>query len=153
MLTAWIQARARGARPLGTANLERFRLRWNKRSRDGSAKCSVEETGRPEDVVLGVLYGLDVANKKLLDSAEGIGRGYGERSVMVIWNGNRLRVLTYYATSIDPHAKPYDWYRDLVVAGAREHALPNSYIEKLQSIEVISDTDPAREGRARQVLK
>jgi hypothetical protein len=72
---------------------------------------------------------------------------------MVIWNGNRLRVLTYYATSIDPHAKPYDWYRDLVVAGAREHALPNSYIEKLQSIEVISDTDPAREGRARQVLK
>ena len=86
-------------------------------------------------------------------TAEGLGRGYGERSVTVIWNGKRLRVLTYYATSIDLHAKPYDWYRDLVIAGAREHTLLHSYVEKLQSIEVISDPDTARAERARRVLK
>ena len=97
-------------------------LRWNKRSSDGWAKCSVEETGRPEHHVWGVLNGIDATNKKNLNAAEGLGRGYGERSFHVTCNGNTLRVLTYYATSKAAHLRPYDWYRDLVIAKRNEAA-------------------------------
>jgi hypothetical protein len=49
MLSARMIARAPSACLLGPAILERFSLRWNKRSKDGSAKCSIEETGHRED--------------------------------------------------------------------------------------------------------
>lgn len=92
MLTARMLMRAPAARVLGPACLERFALRWNKRSKDGSGKCSIEETGRREDFVWGVLYELNSADKKRLDAFEGLGRGYGERSVGVLTNGKMIRV-------------------------------------------------------------
>jgi AIG2-like family len=76
-------------------------------------------------------------DKKRLDAAEGLGRGYGDRSINVVYQAWTLRVRAYYATSIDLHVKPYDWYRDLVVAGAREHGLPDGYIAMLASIPVM----------------
>lgn len=75
MLTARIVARVPSVRFLGPAYLERFVLRWNKRSKDGSGKCSIEETGRREEFVWGVLYALDREEKRKLDDFEGLGPG------------------------------------------------------------------------------
>ena len=152
MLAARIRSRAAAAKPVGAAILERFKLRWNKRSQDGSGKCTIEETGRPDDFVWGVLYGLGPDEKKRLDQAEGLGRGYGERSVTVLWDAKRLRVIVYYATSIDPAIKPYEWYRDLVVAGAREHDLPSQYVASLEATSTVTDPDAERVARAREYL-
>jgi hypothetical protein len=137
---------------MGAAFLERFVLRWNKRSQDGSGKCSIEETGHPEDVVWGVLYELSSFDKKGLDRFEGLGKGYGERQIVVSSNGKTRSVLAYYATSVDPHIRPYKWYQELVIAGAREHGLPAEYIRKLEGIPAVDDPDKNRTARARDAI-
>jgi gamma-glutamylcyclotransferase len=147
MLTARMMQRAPSARVLGPAFLERFVLRWNKRSKDGSGKCSIEETGRREDFVWGVVYEMTADHKKDLDRIEGLGRGYGERLVNVLLRGNVVRVCAYYATSVGIGLQPYDFYRDLVVAGAREHALPEDYIHGLEAVSVVTDPNRARAAR------
>ena len=48
---------------------------------------------------------------------------------------------------IEPSLKPYDWYLDLVIAGARQHALPTAYIETLATTPSICDPNPEREAR------
>lgn len=145
--------RAPSARAVGVGFLERFVLRWNKRSKDGSGKCSIEETGRREDFVWGVVYEMSEEDKAKLDVFEGLGRGYGERQVTVLIGASHARIHTYYATSIDPSIRPYDWYRELVIAGAREHNFPAPYIEALEAVAVISDPDSARAAKARAVIR
>ncbi len=153
MLAARMMARVPSVRPLGSARLEGFVLSWNKRSKDGSAKCSIEETGQREDVVWGVLYALNREDKRKLDDFEGLGHGYGERMVTVLAGGKPLRVWAYYATSVDLNVRPYDWYRDLVVAGAHEHGFPPEYIESLEAVPTIKDPDGKRAARERQLLQ
>lgn len=153
MLTGQMARRASSARPIAPAHLERFALRWHKRSKDGSGKCSIEETGRRQDVVWGVLYELNPTDKIKLDEFEGLGRGYGERRVTVSSQSKNLTVLAYYATSVDPNVRPYSWYRELVVAGAREHDLPAEYIRSLEAIPAIEDPDKERAALARESLR
>jgi gamma-glutamylcyclotransferase len=153
MLTAWIHSRALVARPLATALLEGSRLRWNKRSaKDGSGKCTIEGTGRNEDLVWGVIYLLDPADKTRLDRAEGLGRGYEERTVTVVRAGNTAPALAYFAMSVDLNVTPFDWYQELVVAGAREHGLPLEYIATLQDVLIVTDPDAERAAHARKFL-
>jgi gamma-glutamylcyclotransferase len=144
MLTRQMKERAPSAQSIGTAILKRFRLRWNKRSKDGSGKCSIEETGCLEDFVWGVLFELNLTDKHNLDAIEGLGKGYGERALSVLSNDKSIRALAYYATSIDLNARPYDWYRDIVTAGAREHGLPIEYIRTIEVVNVIQDLDVER---------
>lgn len=153
MLTERMTRRASSARPIAPAFLERFALRWHKRSKDGSGKCSIEETGRHEDVVWGVLYELNSADKIKLDEFEGLGKGYGERRVTVSSQGKNHSVLAYYATSVDPNVRPYSWYREMVVAGAREHGLPTEYIRSLEAKSAIDDPDKERAALARATLR
>ena len=40
--------------------------------------------------------------------------------------------------------KPYHWYKEQVVQGAREHGLPEGYIKKIADVESIPDQDPER---------
>lgn len=152
MLTARMITRAPSAHPLVSAFLERFVLRWNKRSKDGSGKCSIEETGHREDFVWGVLFALSPADKEKLDDFEGLGRGYGERVINVLASGKPTRVTAYYATSVALNIRPYDWYRDLVIAGAREHGLPPEYIRLLEAVPVILDLNESRAARERVAL-
>jgi gamma-glutamylcyclotransferase len=62
--------------------------------------------------------------------------------------------VTYVAGDrhIDTAGVPFDWYRDLVVAGAVEHGLPPSYVEELAQIPAVSDPYPARAERVRGLL-
>ena len=36
--------------------------------------------------------------------------------------------------AIDDSLRPYTWYKDFVVDGAKEHDLPEAYIKKLESV-------------------
>ena len=42
-------------------------------------------------------------------------------------------------TKVDPQAKPYDWYLDLVFRGAELHGLPKAYIDKLRTMHALPD--------------
>ena len=86
------------------------------------------------------------------DKAEGLGQGYGERLVKISTQAGQLRAMIYYATSISPGLRPYDWYRDLVVAGAREHGLPEEYVRVVASVPTMTDYDLDRAKRARRFL-
>ena len=88
-------------------------------------------------VVWGVLFDVACDEKRALDAVEGLGIGYFEKEVRIVTDDRECLALTYHAnpTSIDAALCPFDWYRDYVVRGAREHGLPADYIRELELIE------------------
>lgn len=144
MSTARLRERCPSAKPLGIAELIGFDLRWHKRSVDGSGKCDIVAASTPEARVLGVLYEIASQEKPALDRAEGLGNGYGEIEVEVISEGSPVRAKAYQATTTQQDLKPYSWYRELVVAGAKEHGLPAAYIAQLEMAPAKADQDRER---------
>jgi len=88
-------------------------------------------------VVWGVLYRIDRAEKPDLDRIEGLGVGYDEHDVVVWTEAGEMAALTYRARpgAVDPALRPREWYKAHVLAGAREHGLPASYIEMIERVE------------------
>lgn len=133
-----LRQRTPSAKPFGRARLRAHRLRWHKRGRDGSGKCDAAFTGRREDAVWGVLYAIDSAEKRLLDAAEGLGVGYGEKDVQVVAaDGAVVVARTYEAKPAmrDGALLPLPAYKRRVLAGAREHGLPKDYVAALEKVE------------------
>lgn len=138
---------------LGEATLSGYKVCYHKRSIDGSGKLTVVETGNAAEVVRGVVYELSITAGVMLDKFEGFGKGYDKKTVVVeIVDGSR-EVVLYYATpdAIDSSLKPYGWYRDLVVAGARQRGFSEEYI-KMLNVEAIEDPDVERDRRNRKLL-
>ena len=65
-----------------------------------------------------------------------------------------LTAFAYVATpdAVDATLAPFGWYRDLVVAGARENALPDRYISALAAVTAVADPDEGRARRHRRLL-
>jgi hypothetical protein len=140
--------------PISTGCIVGHRLTFTKVSKDGSGKCDAEFTGKAQDVVWGVLYSFDPAEKGRLDRAEGLGNGYAEKQVSVIVGGEAKMAVTYYATKKDPSLRPYDWYKEYVLFGARENGLPDEYIvSMIESVVAIEDPDKERSARERAILR
>ena len=143
MSTPRLLKRTPSAKPVSIAYLNKHKLKFHKISKYGSGKCDIEFTNHPGDVVIGVLYEINPGEVSILDKIEGLGNGYGKKSVsVVIQNGKTVNAVTYYATKIDDSLKPYHWYKEHVIRGAREHNLPGEYIKSIESVESIPDPDP-----------
>ncbi len=86
---------------------------------------------------------------------EGVGAGYRVEEVEVQAADGTVRAYTYVAEDdhIDPDLRPYGWYRDIVVAGAREHGLPEDYVDRIAALEVWADPDGTRAARERRILE
>jgi gamma-glutamylcyclotransferase len=137
--------RVPSARSVQTAVLRGYELRWHKMGQDGSAKCDIVPSASPDSLVHGVVYELAVAEKLLLDAAEGLGHGYEEMQVVLqAASGGSIEAWTYYATDKDAALQPFSWYKALVVAGALEHRLPTDYIDRLQAVPAVQDPDTRR---------
>lgn len=142
MSTPRIQRRVKSAIPVSMARLHEHSLRFHKKSTDGSAKCDIMHTHDPNDIVYGVVFEMLVCDKPILDSYEGLGKGYEEKSVVIIQHDGRSRCATaYYASHIDASLKPYHWYKQHVLRGAREHALPAEHVKAIAAIASIADPD------------
>lgn len=153
MLTARLRERVPSATAIGIGQLVGHELCWDKRSwRDGSGKCDAEATGRPDDVVWGVVFELDPKDKPALDKAEGLGAGYMEKPVHVLTEAGPVAAVTYYATDKDASLRPYHWYKALVIAGAREHGLPPSYRSRLELVATVSDPNPPPASALEELL-
>ena len=131
-----LRARAPSARARGRGRLPGHALRWHKIGRDCSGKCDIVPTSAPS-VVWGVLYDVAWAEKPALDAAEGLGAGYFEKEVRIVTDDGACRALTYHANPdrTNPTLRPFDWYKDYVVRGAREHGLPADYLRELEVVE------------------
>jgi len=144
-----LQARVPSAEPLHGGYLPGHRLRFHKHSRvDGSAKCDAWHTGDPADMVYGLLYRMAAADRPLLDRCEGLGQGYNIKHVTLFDDeGKSHKAFLYYATDIAPQLKPYDWYREHVLRGARYAGVPGDYLALIEAVEACSDPNPVRQQR------
>lgn len=149
-----LRQRVPSACALGVGRLASHRLAWHKKGGDGSGKCDIAPA-RPADAVYGVLYRMQAAHKPGLDRAEGLGRSYGQKQVDLWLPGEdrAASALTYYALVIDPTCVPYDWYRDHVLIGAREHGLPEHYVRMIEGVPTFEDSDEVRERTERQMYE
>jgi len=142
-----LRARVPSARKVGNAVLERHSLRFHKAGRvDGSAKCDAFVRDDVTEVIHGVVYDIAEQEKTCLDRVEGPGYALKEAAV-TLDTGERVTAFLYYATDIDASLHPWNWYREHVLAGAREHALPEQYVEAIRSVSVEEDPDRERHRR------
>ena len=144
LLSARLKARTPSARVRGMALLEGHELRWHMSSQDGSGKCDVVASDAEGCHVQGVVYEVALHEKPRLDAAESLGSGYSERLMSVRMGAETHPVWLYCALRTDPLAQPYDWYKGLVLAGAREHGLSADYIRHLEAVQAKQDADAAR---------
>ena len=145
--------RAPSAVPIGTGYVSNRRLTFDKVSRDGSGKCNIEITDSSTDLVYGVLFEISFDEKSSLDRAEGLGEGYREEQVQVITpNGKPFIATAYVATKKEPTLRPYDWYKALVIAGAKEHKLPIDYVEWLGTFDSQPDSNLSRRAANKSLL-
>lgn len=83
MLDARLQARCPSARAIGAARLRGWTLRFDKRSKDGSGKATIEASTDPDAMVHGVLYEIEEHELDDLDRFEGHGKGY-DRQILEV---------------------------------------------------------------------
>lgn len=149
-----LSLRVPSARHVGNVTLQGFRLSFDKRSRDGSAKCLFTETGLAEDLLYGAVYRLNPNEKPVLDTIEGLGSGYEEKQISVSVNGSSYDAFLYAAsrTHIDSSLVPYDWYKELVILGAAFHRFPDAYIERIAATQTMPDPEFDRVQRIQKLL-
>ncbi|HCT3489993.1 gamma-glutamylcyclotransferase [Klebsiella variicola] len=153
MSTSRLRERVPSAEALGCFALGGHDLRFHKPSKDGSGKCDAYLTKNAVNIIYGVLFKIDPKEKPALDKAEGLGYGYNQKEITVTASdGSLVTAVTYVATKIDNNQKPYSWYVNHVLVGAREASLPPQYIEeKIASIESIEDSNRERDMKQRAI--
>lgn len=148
MSTRRLRARIPTARFLSIAALPGHQMRFHKVGRDGSAKCDAFATGDDNHRLAGILFRIPADERPALDRCEGCGNGYErKRVVLELPEGSTVEAFTYYATRIDPALRPFTWYREHVLRGAREHGLAPSHLRRIEETETIDDPDTARHNR------
>jgi len=153
MLAGRLKHRIASARKIGVAKLYKHVLKFHKVGMDSSGKSDIHYTGNRKDYAWGVVVEIDPAEKQILDEYEDYGKGYSDKIVEVeLDTGVRIKVLTYFALKTKPDLKPYDWYKDFVVVGAIENRLPGGYIQYLQEVQSMQDSDYQRSQANREVL-
>ncbi len=152
MLVRRLRHRTPSATPRGVATLTGYRLAFHKRGADGSGKADVRATGSVGDRVHGVVFEIEVAELADLDGFE---RGYARRSVRVAMSeGGAAWAFCYEAleTHVDPGLRPFGWYHEMVMRGAREHGLPRAYVRSLSEHPTVVDPDRDRSSRWLRLL-
>ena len=153
MSLARLRQRVPGARLVGRFFLDRHALRFHKAGLDCSAKCDAFYTGM-NDRIYGVLFDIPSSEKPALDRAEGLGVGYGEKVVQLQnEQGESIEAITYFALQIDESLKPFHWYLNHLLVGAREAGLPSDYIKAIESVESQDDPDGCRDARERMIYQ
>jgi gamma-glutamylcyclotransferase (GGCT)/AIG2-like uncharacterized protein YtfP len=119
-----MRQRCPGARLLGTATLRgyRFVIMTN-----GYASVVPDPSG----VVHGILWRIRPRDLAALDAYEEVAEGLYSRDLLpVLSNGQTMMALVYLGMEKSEGA-PREGYMELVVQAAREHRLPEDYIESL----------------------
>lgn len=151
MLSERLFRRCPSARPVGNATAPSFLLSYSKQSEDGSGKATLLKTYESGRAAYGVLFEILRSEQAALDAAEGRGKGYDRDDEFLVHliDGTAATTVTYRASQemCDKSLLPYDWYHSLVMAGALQHGLPETYVEELRSTIVRPHPNPRRGSR------
>lgn len=139
---------------VGAGLLAGYRLAFHKRGGDGSGKCDAVATGSTDDTVFGAMYRLHADQLARLDTFEG--QGYRRAQVDVVVRGatDSVPVFAYLARTnfITAGLRPFGWYRELVLAGARYRGFPAAYIAAIAQVPVMHDPDARRNRLHRAII-
>lgn len=160
MCTARLAARVPAPQSLGPAILTGHRLALDLAGGDDSAKCNVVATGNPDDVVQGVCFSLDSDQLDQLHAAEGPAYEFIELDIGLASAsarasaGERVTAAVYRGLSEwrISDKRPYQWYLDYVLAGAREHGLTADWIDFLAGHPTTVDPDTSRRTSNQRAL-
>lgn len=135
-----LRQRIPSAEPVATGFLPDRSLRFHKRSRDESGKCNIVIGSEGVHVAV---FDISVEDKTTLDRIEGVGAGYVSTKLEVPDIGV---CATYVADEkyIDDALVPYDWYRELVLLGARSRRFPRAYIDAIAAMPCRQDPNAER---------
>jgi len=135
-----LSERIASAQLVTTSFLPNWSLQFHKRSNDGSGKCSILSGGNGIHVAV---FDISAADKLVLDRIEGLGVGYSETLLSIPGIGP---CVSYVAeqSHIDDSLVAYDWYKELVLLGARVHGFPDSYLDRINSVPARQDPNPDR---------
>ena len=138
---------------LGAVRLPGWRLCFDKRGSDGSAKANLRAAPDSAHQAWGAVFRLHRRQYVALDRYEGCGRGYETFWLDLTIDGSEIPVLTYLTPShwLSSQSRPYRWYLDLVLAGARYHQFPSPAIQQLNQVQTMPDPDASRD-RSQQML-
>ena len=94
-----------------------------------------------EKEVIGVLYELTDKQLLILDDYEGVAHNQYKRSSVKVFDERKqsMEAMTYLATDCGCGLKPYKWYLDYLIKGAKQHNFPNEYLKMLQDVEIVSN--------------
>ncbi len=135
--TVRLADRVSSTRFLGTAFLPHWSLHFHKRSKDDSGKCNILPG---DNGVYLAIFEISAEDKLVLDKIEGLGDGYSELSLSIPDVGN-CASYTAEDTHIDDSLRPYDWYKELVLAGAKFHGFPDNYLNAIERVQALRDPD------------
>lgn len=120
-----MRVRCPGAVAHGTAMLRGWRFVM---SRDGYASIVPERGG----VVLGVLWGLGVRDLAAINAYENVAGGLYVRRRLPVRSASRCRQTLVYIAARPGEGMPRPGYLAIVVAAARDWALPERYVRSLR---------------------
>jgi len=141
-----LQARVASARVHCRAWLDGHRVSFGKLGRDGSGKATLVEAAGER--AWGAVYTIDPSHWAELDRFE---PGYQRIVITLTTESNGpLVATTYRAPETAPDPTAFASYKQTVIAGAIEHALPGAYIDWLRRLPerpdpFTSDAPPACE--------
>ncbi|MEM9567182.1 MAG: gamma-glutamylcyclotransferase family protein [Cyanobacteria bacterium P01_E01_bin.34] len=129
-------------------------LVFHKVGRDGSAKCDALLAEDPDSTVFGAVFQLDERDISTLDRYEALGVGYQREILSVSTATGTLQAFAYIAQAqyVDPSLTPFHWYKQLVIAGAKLHQFPKSYIASIAAVRSTPDPQLQRATKNLGVL-
>jgi hypothetical protein len=147
----WLQRRIPHAEPIGAAALPGYRLAFRKRGRDGAARSDACPSDAPGARLPGALYRLRAPDRERLGAA---GAGYRAEQVSVESALGRVEAITWVAepAQVSVGLLPWDWYVDLIRAGAALLQLSEAHRAWLASVPTATDPDDDRAALARAVI-
>ncbi len=135
-----LASRVASATLVGSGALHGWSLLFHKRGRDGSGKCTISP-GRGK--VCFAIYDVDPGDMLVLDRIEGVGIGY-TREVITIPEFGHCSTYLGSEDYLDEQLKPFCWYRELVLLGARVQGFDRDYVAALERVVSHRDPDPGR---------
>ena len=140
--------RVPSAKKICVVSLRGYLLKFHKVSNDNSGKCDAVPSGNTEDRLYGILFKVKREELEKLDAFEG---GYKRKVITVVSEADETfeNVETYIAmpAKTSSELRPYSWYKEHVLRGAKASGLPAAYISKIDAVACDEDTDIERHAR------
>ena len=118
------------AQSIGIGKLVNKKMVLNKKGADGSGKANIVDFDGFD--TWGVLYEVNENDLLSLDNFE---NGYSRVSLQAqIYDNPFLDVDVYISSELTGNLFAQEWYKEIIILGAKEHNLPENYITYLSNL-------------------